>query len=57
MDGAEKKTTKWIAGILLFFSVVLIVCVRAMIFISRVFQFEGMVPYSDKNYSYGILLC
>ena len=55
MDGAEKKTTKWITGILLFFSVVLIVCVLTNDLHQRVFRFEGPVPYSDKNYSYGIL--
>lgn len=55
MDGAEKKTTKWITGILLFFSVVLIVCVLTNDFHQQVFRFEGPVPYSDKNYSYGIL--
>ena len=55
MDGAEKKTTKWITGILLFFSVVLIVCVLTNDLHQQVFRFEGPVPYSDKNYSYGIL--
>ena len=55
MDGAEKKTTKWITGILLFFSVVLIVCVLTNDFHQQVFRFERPVPYSDKNYSYGIL--
>lgn len=55
MDGAEKKTTKWITGILLFFSVVLIVCVLTNDLHQLVFRFEGPVPYSDKNYSYGIL--
>ena len=55
MDGAEKKTTKWITGILLFFSVVLIVCVLTNDLHQHVFRFEGPVPYSDKNYSYGIL--
>lgn len=55
MDGAEKKTTKWITGILLFFSVVLIVCVLTNDLHQRVFRFEGPFPYSDKNYSYGIL--
>lgn len=55
MDGAEKKTTKWITGILLFFSVVLIVCVLTNDLHRQVFRFEGPVPYSDKNYSYGIL--
>ena len=55
MDGEEKKTTKWITGILLFFSVVLIVCVLTNDLHQRVFRFEGPVPYSDKNYSYGIL--
>ena len=55
MDGAEKKTTKWITGILLFFSVVLIVCVLTNDLHKQVFRFEGPVPYSDKNYSYGIL--
>ena len=55
MDGAEKKTTKWITGILLFFSVVLIVCVLTNDLHQWVFRFEGPVPYSDKNYSYGIL--
>ena len=54
-DGAEKKTTKWITGILLFFSVVLIVCVLTNDLHQQVFRFEGPVPYSDKNYSYGIL--
>lgn len=55
MDGAEKKTTKWITGILLFFSVVLIVCVLTNDLHQQVFRFEGPVSYSDKNYSYGIL--
>ena len=55
MDGEEKKTTKWITGTLLFFSVVLIVCVLTNDFHQQVFRFEGPVPYSDKNYSYGIL--
>ena len=55
MDGAEKKTTKWITGILLFFSVVLIVCVLTNDLHQQVFRFERPVPYSDKNYSYGIL--
>ncbi len=55
MDGAEKKTTKSITGILLFFSVVLIVCVLTNDLHQQVFRFEGPVPYSDKNYSYGIL--
>ena len=55
MDGAEKKTTKWITGILLFFSVVLIVCVLTNDLHQQVFRFEGPIPYSDKNYSYGIL--
>ena len=55
MDGEEKKTTKWITGILLFFSVVLIVCVLTNDLHQQVFRFEGPVPYSDKNYSYGIL--
>lgn len=55
MDGAEKKTTKWITGILLFFSVVLIVCVLTNDLHQQVFRFEGPVPYSDKNYSYDIL--
>lgn len=55
MDGAEKKTTKWITGILLFFSMVLIVCVLTNDLHQQVFRFEGPVPYSDKNYSYGIL--
>ena len=55
MNGAEKKTTKWITGILLFFSVVLIVCVLTNDLHQQVFRFEGPVPYSDKNYSYGIL--
>lgn len=55
MDGEEKKTTKWITGTLLFFSVVLIVCVLTNDLHQRVFRFEGPVPYSDKNYSYGIL--
>ena len=55
MEGAEKKTTKWITGILLFFSVVLIVCVLTNDLHQQVFRFEGPVPYSDKNYSYGIL--
>ena len=55
MDGAEKKTTKWITGILLFFSVVLIVCVLTNDLHQQVFRFEGPVPYSDKNYGYGIL--
>ena len=55
MDGAEKKTTKWITGILLFFSVVLIVCVLTNDLHQQVIRFEGPVPYSDKNYSYGIL--
>ena len=55
MDGEEKKTTKWITGILLFFSVVLIVCVLTNDLHQQVFRFEGPVPYSDKNYGYGIL--
>lgn len=55
MDGEEKKTTKWITGILLFFSVVLIVCVLTNDLHQQVFRFEGPIPYSDKNYSYGIL--
>ena len=55
IDEAEKKTTKWITGILLFFSVVLIVCVLTNDLHQQVFWFEGPVPYSDKNYSYGIL--
>ena len=55
IDEAEKKTTKWITGILLFFSVVLIVCVLTNDLHQQVFRFEGPVPYSDKNYSYGIL--
>ena len=55
MDGEEKKTTKWITGTLLFFSVVLIVCVLTNDFHQQVFRFEGPVPYSDKNYGYGIL--
>ena len=55
MDGEEKKTTKWITGILLFFSVVLIVCVLTNDLHQQVFRFERPVPYSDKNYSYGIL--
>ena len=55
MDGEEKKTTNWITGILLFFSVVLIVCVLTNDLHQQVFRFEGPVPYSDKNYSYGIL--
>lgn len=55
MEGAEKKTTKWITGILLFFSVVLIVCVLTNDLHQQVFRFEGPIPYSDKNYSYGIL--
>lgn len=55
MDEAEKKTTKWITGILLFFSVVLIVCVLTNDLHQQVFRFEGPVPYSDKNYGYGIL--
>lgn len=55
MDGEEKKTTKWITSILLFFSVVLIVCVLTNDLHQQVFRFEGPIPYSDKNYSYGIL--
>ena len=55
MDGEEKKTTKWITGILLFFSVVLIVCVLTNDLHQQVFRFEGPIPYSDKNYGYGIL--
>ena len=55
IDEVEKKTTKWITGILLFFSVVLIVCVLTNDLHQQVFRFEGPVPYSDKNYSYGIL--
>ena len=55
MDGEEKKTTKWITGTLLFFSVVLIVCVLTNDLHQQVFRFEGPVPYSDKNYGYGIL--
>ena len=55
MEGAEKKTTKWITGILLFFSVVLIVCVLTNDLHQQVFRFERPIPYSDKNYSYGIL--
>ena len=55
MDGEEKKTTKWITGILLFFSVILIICVLTNDLHQQVFRFEGPVPYSDKNYSYGIL--
>lgn len=55
IDEAEKKTTKWITGILLFFSVVLIVCVLTNDLHQQVFWFEGPVPYSDKNYGYGIL--
>ena len=55
MDGAEKKTTKWITGILLFFSVILIICVLTNDLHQQVFRFEGPIPYSDKNYGYGIL--
>ena len=55
MDGEEKKTTKWITGILLFFSVILIICVLTNDLHQQVFRFEGPIPYSDKNYGYGIL--